>query len=119
MVADEGTAKGSESFLGMVGVSGVFAEVDGSCSDSLKSTLLSVMEPVLVLLSSESEQSFVELHKSVPSLECRSGCGFCFLSRPHFFRTGSRYSFKWSPNVHSELICACMMANNIGGCPKS
>ena len=110
MVEDEGIAKGSESFLGMVGVSGVFAEVDGSGSDSLKSTLLSETESILVLVSSESEQSLVELLKSVPSLESRSVCGFCFLSTPHFFRTGSKYDFKWSPNDNGDV---CVMVCNI------
>lgn len=72
---EEGAKKVSLGFR-PVGVMGVAEE--SSVSDSLISWLLSVMELLLAGPSSASELA-----------DLRG-----FLSKPHFFKTGSRYFFK-------------------------
>lgn len=74
-----------------LGVMGVVAALVMCCAisispPSLVSGTLSVVELVLVLVSSES------LTEPLPNCLTRA-----FLSSPHFFNTGSRYFFKWSP----------------------
>lgn len=69
-----------------------------SISDSLSSCPLSAIELCRVLPSSTSELATLESFNSAsfPSLD--------FLSRPHFFKTGSRYFFKCSPRNKTQCI---------------
>lgn len=80
---------------GVMGVVAVLWAV--SISASLLSGTLSVVELLLVLRRLSSE-SLTEPFPG-PAVCCCCCClaGTGFLSSPHFFSTGSRYFFKWSP----------------------